>query len=114
MRCWIGKFIFIIGLIHTILGFLFFRSVLSTIIREGLVNTVNGQMDRELTFWFIAFGIFSMIFGWFVDWVERQKIPFPRFLGWSLLLFTIILLVIMPISGGWLLLVPSIGAIRRS
>ena len=114
MQAWIGKSIIIIGAIHSAFGFVWFRSTIGEIVHEGLVNTVNGQPERELAFWFIFFGLLAIIFGAFVDWCERKGIKFPKFFGWNLLAFTLIIIMIMPISGGWLLLVPAIGSIIRS
>ena len=114
VQAWIGKSIMIIGAIHSAFGFVVFHSTLAEIIREGLVNTVNGQPMREFAFWFIVFGFLAIIFGMFVDWCERQGIKLPEFFGWSLLALTLIIVTIMPISGGWLLFIPTIGAILRS
>lgn len=114
MQVWIGKSIMIIGAIHTAFGLAVFRSTLAEIFREGFVNTVNGQPLREFAFWFLVFGFLAIIFGALVDWCERQDVKLPKFLGWSLLALTLIIVTIMPISGGWLLLIPAIGAILRS
>jgi polyferredoxin len=114
MQAGIGKSIIVIGGIHSAFGFVVFRSTLAEIIREGLVNTVNGQPIREFAFWFIVFGFLAIIFGTFVDWCERQSVKLPKFFGWSLLALTLIIVTIMPISGGWLLFIPTIGAILRS
>lgn len=111
MQAWIGKSIIIIGAIHSVFGFVVFRSALAEIFREGLVNTVNGQPIREIAFWFIAFGFLGIILGMFVDWCEGKNMKLPRFFGWSLLAFTLLFVTIMPISGIWLLFIPTVGAI---
>lgn len=114
MQAWIGKSIMIIGAIHTMFGFVVFHSTLAEIIREGFVNTVNGQPVREMAFWFIVFGFLAIFFGLFVDWSEREGLKLPKFFGWGLLALMLIIVTIMPISGGWTLLIPAIGAILRS
>lgn len=114
MQTWIGKSIMIIGAIHSAFGFVIFRSTLAEIFRDGLVNTVNGQPMREVAFWFIVFGFLAIIFGALIDWCERQSVKLPKFLGWSLLALTTVIVTIMPISGGWTLLIPAIGLIFRS
>jgi hypothetical protein len=91
-----------------------FRQVIGEIIGEGLVNTVNGQILREFAFWFIFFGFLAVIFGIFIDWCERQQIKLPAFLGWNLLALTVLLVTIMPISGGWLLFIPTTGIFLRT
>lgn len=111
---WIGKAIMIIGAIHTAFGLVVFRSTLAELAGENFVNTVNGQPLREFAFWFIAFGLLGIIFGMLVDWCERKIVELPKFLGWGLLALTLAMLIVMPISGGWLLLPPAFGAILRA
>jgi hypothetical protein len=113
MQAWIGKSILIIGVVHSVFGFVVFRSVLAEIAREGFVNTVNGQPMREAAFWFLFFGFMGIILGMFVDWSERKGMELPKFFSWSLLAFTLVFVTIMPISGGWLLFIPTIGALLR-
>ena len=114
MRAWIGKFIVGIGVVHTTFGLVFLMPILLVLWQEGLVNTVNGQADREFAFWFLAFGVLAMIFGFFLDWFERNHVGLPAFLGWSLLVFTCLIVVIMPISGGWLMFVPAAGILWKA
>jgi Family of unknown function (DUF6463) len=113
MRGWIGKSIIAIGLIHVCYGVAVFQRILGILFEEGLINSVNGQPNRELAFWFIAFGVVLVLLGALADYCE-QGASLPQFFGWALLVFTALVLLIMPASGGWLLLIPSIGAIVRS
>lgn len=112
-RAWIGKSIIIIGAIHSTFGFVVFRSTLAALAGEGWLNTVNGQPEREFVFWFIAFGFLAIIFGATADWIERQNLILPKFFGWSLLALALVIVTIMPVSGGWLVFVPAVGAIVR-
>jgi hypothetical protein len=114
VRAWIGKSIIIIGVIHSAFGLVGFRKTIATIFSEGLFNTVNGQPEREFAFWFVFFGLLMIAFGAFVNWVERQGIKLPKFLGWNLLALTLLIVMIMPVSGGWLLLAPAIGSVLRA
>lgn len=113
MKNWIGKAIAFIGVIHTTLGLVIFRKILQDLFSEGLFNTVNGQMDREFFYWFTMFGVVLIIFGALVNWIEQTTGELPNWLGWTCFIFTVVLLIIMPISGAWLLLIPAIGAIIR-
>ncbi len=114
MRAWIGKAIIGIGVLHSVFGIVFLGPTLAVLWSEGLLNTVRGEPDREFAFWFLAFGLLSVILGAVVDWAERKSEFPPAFFGWSLLAFTIAMVAIMPVSGGWLLLVPAVAAIWRS
>lgn len=113
MKAWIGKAIALIGVIHSVFGFVVFCSTLAELAGEGLVNTVNGQPMREWAFWFILFGFLAIMFGLLVDWCERQKLQLPKFFGWSLFALTLIIVTVMPMSGGWSLFLPAVGAIIR-
>lgn len=52
MKAWIGKSIIVIGILHSILGFLVFYDVIYTLINEHLFNTIMlaRQPDREAAF----------------------------------------------------------------
>ncbi|MGQ0542908.1 MAG: DUF6463 family protein [Blastocatellia bacterium] len=113
MRSWIGKSVIFIGIVHSVFGFVVFRSTLADLVNEGLVNTVNGQPEREFAFWFLFFGFMAIIAGSLIDWCEKTFGALPGFLGWSLLTLTAALVILMPISGGWFLFIPAVGAILR-
>ena len=114
MTRWIGRAVMAIGLLHTVVGLSLFRSTLAELFAEGLVNTVNGQPVREFAFWFIFFGFLAILLGALIDWCDRLSGPLPAFLGLGLLAISIVLVTIMPVSGGWLFLVPAVGALLRS
>lgn len=111
---WIGRFIVFIGIVHISVGFILIGDVGLELLREGLFNTVHGQPMREAFFWFVFGGLTMMIIGGLVHWHERQQVVFPTFLGWSLLSLSLLVVLIMPVSGGWLLLIPSLAILRRN
>jgi hypothetical protein len=113
VKRWIGRSIVAIGLLHTVFGLIAFRDILAVWLREGIMNTVNGQPDREMAFWFIFCGFFMLIFGALIDCCESKGVELPLVLGWGLLTISLIGVMFMPVSGFWLFIIPSIGAIRR-
>ena len=113
MKRWIGRSVIVIGLLHTVFGLIGFRDTLATLFGEGIINTVNGQPDREMAFWFIFFGFSTMILGALIDWCESKEIRLPRATGWGLLAISIVGVVFMPASGFWVVAIPSIGLIRH-
>jgi len=113
MKRWIGRSVILIGLLHTIFGLIAFRSTFALLLREGIINTVNGQPDREMAFWFTFFGFSMIVFGALIDWCESKGIKLPPAIGWGLLTIAIIGVLFMPVSGFWVVLIPSIGAIRH-
>lgn len=111
---WIGRFIVFIGIVHISVGFILIGDVGLELLREGLFNTVYGQPMREAFFWFSFGGLTMIIIGKLVHWYEQQVIPFPTFLGWSLLGLSLLVVFIMPASGGWLLLIPSVAILNKN
>ncbi|UCE07736.1 MAG: hypothetical protein JSW07_06810 [bacterium] len=110
---WIGKWIFAVGVIHTLFGIAFMKTTLAVLWSERLFNTVNGQPDREATFWFLYTGFLLLIVGALVNQVEKHGLTVSSFVNWALVVLTIIGVVVMPISGIWLLLPPVAGLLIR-
>lgn len=110
---WIGKWLFAVGVIHSLFGFLFMRNTLVVLWSEGLLNTVNGQPAREAVFWFLCTGLLLLIVGVLVDRAEKHRLAMPPFVTWSFAVLTIIGVVVMPISGIWLLIPPAAGMVFR-
>jgi hypothetical protein len=109
MRAWIGKTLFAVGVIHLCFGFFFMRSTLAVLWSEGLFNTVNGQPNREAVFWFLCTGLLLLILGALIDHLETSGFGIPLFVAWSFLALTVVCVVVMPISGIWLLVPAVVG-----
>ena len=112
-RPWVGRALMAVGVIHTLFGLFGFRRTFGELLAEGLWNTVNGQLKREFAFWFVLCGLVLVLLGALVHTIERTRGSLPRYLGWSLLALTIATVVVMPISGGWLLFPGAIGAVLK-
>ena len=110
---WIGKWLIAVGVIHSLFGFVFMRSTLAVLWSERGFNTVNGQPAREAVFWFLFTGFLLLTVGALIDQVERRGLALPWFVTWSFVLLTVIGVVVMPISGIWLLLPPVVGMLFR-
>jgi hypothetical protein len=110
---WIGRALIAVGVIHTLFGLVSFRGTLGQLVSEGLWNTVHGQPEREYAFWFLVTGLMLLLFGGLVHSNERGGRRLPPAIAWGLLLLTVAIVVIMPVSGGWLLLPPAIGAVLK-
>ena len=107
---WIGRWLIAVGIVHTTFGFVFMGDALAVLWNEGLFNSVNGQPEREFPFWFIFAGLILILLGAMVDRSEALGPGLPKWLGWGLLGLVVICLVVMPISGVWLIVPPTIGA----
>jgi hypothetical protein len=93
---------------------IFFKSTIYSITLVKFAKFLKPDFFLELIVGFIALGILVVLFGFFIDWIERKKILLPRFLGWGLIFFSFVFLFSMPVTGIWLLFIPAIGIIRRS
>jgi hypothetical protein len=113
MRIWIGKSLIIIGIIHSIFGFIVFHNIIADLVREMLFNSINSQLDRNTAFWFLFTGFAIIIIGGLIDWAERKHSELPSFLKWSFVAITVLGCFIMPKSGFWLLFIPTIGLLLR-
>jgi uncharacterized membrane protein YjfL (UPF0719 family) len=113
MKPWIGRVMIAIGIIHTVTGLFIFKSVLLQLLSEGLVNTVNGEWDREAAFWFLFSGFMMMLVGGLVHRAEQEYRSLPSFFSWGLLGMVVLALCIMPASGWWVFLIPLAGLFWR-
>ena len=110
---WIGKWLFVVGVTHSLFGFVFGWRALAVLWSERVFNTVNGQPAREAIFWFLYTGFLLLIAGTLINQVERRGLAIPRFVTWSFVGMTVIGVVVMPISGIWLLIPPVAGMVFR-
>ena len=107
-----GYWLIVTSILHFIGGFVFFPEPLAQIARAGWWNAVspdpfNPNYETEAAFWFMMIAPLWFILGMLCCWIQEQKLIMPAFVGWSLLIVTIISVVIEPVSGLWLLLPPS-------
>lgn len=108
-----GYWLIFTSILHFIVnGFIFFPEPLAEIAHAGWWNAVspdpfNLNYEREAAFWCMMISPLLLIIGMLCCWIQEQKLIMPGFVGWGLLFVTIISVVIMPVSGVWLLLPPS-------
>ena len=73
--------------------------------RNGVIDAVKNDMGRELAFWFLICGIVLILFGLTLQhYLRETQKPAPAFLGWCLLVFTVVGCAVVPVSGFWLFL----------
>jgi len=93
-----------IGVLHLLLFLWFGRRVLVAITNEGFWNTIDPIRDRQMIFWALMTGVFSVLLGQLALWVEARGKRLPAFLGWEIFGIALVCGVLMPVSGGWLFL----------
>ena len=114
MNRWVGRWIIGVGIIHVAVGVLMFGEPLLAILRDGVWNAVDGHSGRPLAFWFVFLGLFTIVFGSLVDWMEGRGLSTPGLVSWAFLVLVVLGIVTMPVGGGWLLLPAGLGMVARS
>ena len=97
------------GVLHNAIGFTIGAPVLGEIVREGFFNTIGMQPDRNAAFWFLLSGFALMLMGLLL--LELRHIP--KAFAWSLLTLSLMGVVLMPLSGFWLVLPQTFYMLRQ-
>ncbi len=113
MKQWIGKWIIIVGVIHVVFGAVVFIEPLSGIVRDGVWNAVDGHSVRPLAFWFESFGLLAILFGAAVDQLEKGEQGLSAFLVCGFAIFTLLIIIAMPVSGAWLMIPAVVGLLIK-
>jgi hypothetical protein len=112
MKRWIGRWIIGTSTIHTVFAFAVYSEIWLKIIHNGVFNTVKGDPAIGAPVLFLLWGLLFYAFGFTIDALEKRGItPLPKSLGWGLLLNAIIAVVLIPVSGFWLLFPPAVAVI---
>lgn len=107
MKAWkyAGHFLIATGIIHNAIGFIMGWPTLTSIARDGFVNTINTEMDRNAIFWFLFTGFLLMIMGGlYQDRIKESNQPLPAKQGYYLLILSVIGAIMMPVSGFWIVI----------
>lgn len=107
MKLWkySGIFMILTAIIHNIVGFVMGWSVLQDIVKDGFVNTVNEQMDRNAIFWFLFSGFIMLLVGMMMqNMIRENQKPVPNYIAYYLLVISVIGCIMMPASGFWIVL----------
>ena len=99
-----------IGILHTGIGLAEHRGVLREMVRDGTIDAVEGDPEREAAFWFITCGVSLVLMGWLTRWARRRMGTLPSFVGPALLGIGTAGFTLMPRSGFWAVLVAAILA----
>lgn len=113
-RPWIGPWLLIVAVVHTVFGLVFFAPVLGSMLERGLFNSVGSDAMAGAVTWFLLFGGPLALVAWQVWLTERRAASAElRVMGWCILALTALGLLLMPASGFWLALPAVWGLLRR-
>ena len=105
-----GWYLVVIGVIHSLVLSFICIDILRDMAGEWFFNTVSNEMDRNAAFWSLFAGIFMIYMG--MQWQElldRDKKPLSKRAGWGLVVIVGVSLLIMPLSGFWLVIPLCVG-----
>ncbi|MDQ0876254.1 hypothetical protein QFZ77_004913 [Paenibacillus sp. V4I3] len=101
--------------IHNAVGLILFWKPISEMVKAGIWNSVDSSFDRSAAIWFLFFGVLLWIIGRMIRWMTKEKgLAIPRFVGWHILILSVVGAIIMPISGFWLVIPQGLYFIRKS
>jgi uncharacterized protein DUF6463 len=109
-----GQTMMLIGSLHILVGLLSQHGPLADIGRDGIFDAVGSHTDRQATVWFLVTGAALLLFGYVTNWAQRQTGTLPLALGWGLLAIAGAGLVLMPLSGFWLIIPAAVLALAAA
>lgn len=113
MTKWIGRLLMAGGLIHVVSAIAIYPRVIGEIVSRGIFDTVPGNPEVGVFVWSVFFGCVAFIGGIAVNAREHAQVAIPQSIAWSLLVLGMIGIVLVPLSGFWLLFPAVIGILRH-
>ena len=109
-----GEVLIATSLLHALVGVLAFSRPLVAIGRGRFVNAVEPHLERQLAFWFLTSGVLIFALGQLTRWAQRRTGALPASLGWTLLALAVAGVILMPVSGFWLVLPQAVLVLAAS
>jgi hypothetical protein len=95
-----GNFIVITGIMHLIIGVIEYQEALFEILRLGIINTADKNLQTFGFFWFEINGFFVIFAGAFIQhYINEFKKQIPGKFGWYLLAIAVFGCLLEPLSG---------------
>lgn len=100
-----GIFLIVTGIGHILIGVLLGLDRLLAIANGHFTDLLIKSPEHTAFFWYVVSGLLVIYLGHLSHWaIKRTNLPLPSFLGWYLLLTTIVLGIYMPVSAIWLVI----------
>lgn len=111
---WIGRWLLVVAALHTLATWFNFQEPLKDIVRQGIFDSLGHDPLKGVAVWFFLFGLLMVPLGLAVTALERQAAhkPLKQVAGWILMLCALGV-VLMPVSGFWLVVPPAIVLLLR-
>ena len=113
-KIWIGRWTIFVAIGHTAVGLLVGGAVVLGVLRRGIFNAVGNDPMTGMVVWFLLFGAVLALLGIAITALERSaRFESARALAIGIMLLTTLGVVLMPVSGFWLMYVAVFGLLRR-
>jgi H+/Cl- antiporter ClcA len=104
-----GILLIITSILHTLVALITSGNAFADMLRDGVFNSVESDLTRSLSFWFLIVGVVCFIFGHTLHYyIKKMEQPAPKFLGWYMLALGIVGSVFAPVSGFFLFILQGI------
>ena len=113
MKQWIGRWLMVVAVIHIVAAVAIYHRIFGLIGERGVFNTVAGDPVIGAFVWSLFFGCVAFCGGLAVDAVEKSSGAIPKTLGWILIVIALVGIVLVPVSGFWLVFPPAVGILLR-
>jgi hypothetical protein len=113
MTQWIGRWLMGVAILHSAIAIAVYHKIILSVWEAGVFNTVVGNPVIGAVVWSLLFGCVAFIGGLAVNALESASIPVPKTVGACLLALAIIGVVLVPVSGFWLLLPVAFTVLTR-
>jgi uncharacterized membrane protein len=98
-----GIFLITTGILHTLVALMMEKNAFIAIFCNGFFNGIGTNVELGLAFWFLICGIVTVFLGQILHYyIKKEQTPAPKFLGYNLLILSVIGCCIVPVSGFWL------------
>jgi hypothetical protein len=116
---WVPRLLAGVAGVHLLFGLLVIPRTIDPnplvgILGDGVAGAVSGEPGREALFWFEVTGVAWLAFAHVTHHVIRHTGRVPAAVGWWSLGMAVPSIVLMPVSGWWLLLAVGAIALRAS
>ena len=109
MKAWIGKWLIFVSIGHTVVGILLFGDIYKEMISDGLLGTVVSERTAAPV-WFLLF-IASLLI---ITIEKHDSLNIPNSIALLLFILTTLGVILMPMSGFWLVYPAVIGIVLKN
>ena len=113
MTHWIGRWLMGVAVLHSAIAIAIYHETLLSVWQAGVFNTVTGHPAIGAIVWSLLFGCVAFVGGLAVTALESAHVPVPKTVGACLLALAIVGVVLVPVSGFWLLFPVAFTVLTR-